>query len=101
MTETVPRIESYVDYDAKTKNYGMHTIKLVLPGMIIFYSYKEVIAFRDYSINNGQIRISENLWGDVTAKHLNHLDAGNKKARLPRDQFLRELKEACERHLMP
>jgi hypothetical protein len=56
----------------------------------LYYSYQTVIAF--YTDATGLV-VSENCWNVTTGKHLNAIDGGNKKARLPRAEFEKRLAE--------
>lgn len=54
----------------------------------IWFSYTEPVAFLDSF--SGQLLVSENVWRTTTGKHLNSIQS-DKRKRLPRGQFLREL----------
>jgi len=53
----------------------------------IWFSYETPIAFRF----RGEYRVSENLWGSTTGKHLNQLQ--DKAHRISRQEFLEQLSE--------
>jgi hypothetical protein len=60
----------------------------------LYFSYQTVIAFHD----GDGLKVSENLWSTTTGKHLNAIDDGDKKNRLPRDTFENALKAALTAH---
>jgi hypothetical protein len=78
---------SYGEY--KGHNYGAHTLVITVNGTRFWFSYDTVVAFEG---PNG-LRVSENCWQQTTGKHLNWIDGGNKKSRLPSEQFEKELAE--------
>ena len=55
-------------------------------GVIFYKSYDTIIAFETM-----RLRVCENCWSKTTGKHLNWLDGGNKKNRLDRETFQKEL----------
>ncbi len=61
-----------------------------LGDIIIFYSYETVVAF----LNSSGLTVQENNWGATTGKHLNAIDNGNKKDRIPSAEFETALLEA-------
>jgi hypothetical protein len=69
-------------------------MRLDVGSLSLWFSYKTVIAFSDgYGIT-----VSENAWSSTTGKHLNWIDGGNKKGRLPRAKFEEELKKVLDKH---
>lgn len=72
-------ISNYGDYSSD--NYGAHSLRVNFGNLTLYFSYKTVIAFS----TPGDIKVSENLWGPTTEKHLNWIDGGDKKTRLKRD----------------
>jgi len=44
------------------------------------------------------MKVSENVWGPTTGKHLNWIDGGDKKSRLPYNQFQAEWEECLKKH---
>ncbi len=67
----------------------MRNLTRIRAGKITYYvSYKTVVAFE--TRDDGLI-VSRNVWSNTTGKHLNHIDSGNKKDRLPREEFKRRL----------
>jgi hypothetical protein len=83
----LPRISSYGQYSSD--NYGAHTLRVELPGITLYFSYHTVIAFRGRTYG---LRVSENLWGPTTGKHLNWI-SDDKSRRVSREEFERSLKE--------
>jgi hypothetical protein len=63
-----------------------------------YYSYATPVAFRSH---NGKLYVSENVWSRTTGKHLTQIDGGDKKSRIPHDQFVslykKEFNEAYDR----
>lgn len=94
MNNTHVSIDSYGNYSSS--NYGAHSLRVAVGNLNLYFSYKTVIAFQ----NGTGLRVSENCWGPTTGKHLNWIDKGNKKARLPREQFERELSELLKTHAL-
>jgi len=60
-------------------------------GVTLWYSYDTVVAFR---VSGQDKVVSENVWGTTTGKHLNWIDEGDKKNRLPYAEYKRLLNEA-------
>ena len=69
-------------------------IKVVVGNITLYFSYHTVIAFRapGYGLVVGQ-----NVWSPTTGKHLNEIDGGDKKSRLPYTDFRRLLDELITR----
>ena len=61
-----------------------------LGDITIFYSYQTVVAFS----NSSGLTVRENSWGPTTGKHINAIDNGNKKDRIPSAEFETALLEA-------
>jgi hypothetical protein len=55
-----------------------------------YYSYATPVAFRSH---DGKLHVSENVWSRTTGKHLTQIDGGDKKSRIPHDQFVKLYKE--------
>jgi len=56
------------------------------------------VAFQQHSAKvssaiNGVLIVSENVWSRTTGKHLTQIDGGDKKSRIPHDQFVKLYKE--------
>lgn len=95
MAMNLPSIGSYGDYSGE--GYGGHCIKLDIPGIVtLWYSYQTVVAF----MTPYQSRVvSQNEWGCTTGKHLNWIDGGAKKSRIPHAELASMLKDymkACQ-----
>ena len=60
----------------------------------IWTSYNTVIGFE--TPKTGRI-CRENVWGPTTGKHLNAIDGGDKKGRIPGDQFEAQLAEVLKK----
>jgi len=93
MAETVlPTIGSYGNYS--NDNYGLNTMKVSVPGLTLYYSYETIVAF--YTWDTGLV-VCENVWSVTTGKHLNWIDGGDKKGRLPVEEFDKQLEETMAR----
>lgn len=88
---SLPTISNYGDYSSS--NYGAHTLRVDFDNLTLWYSYQTVVAFRAA----GGLRVCENIYGVTTGKHLNWIDQGDKKARLPRAEFEQDLQEQLKR----
>jgi len=77
----LPSFEGYGNYSDELGN--IRALKFSMAGVDVYYSYKTPVAFRQ----NGLLVIRENDWGPTTEKHLNAIDSGDKKNRLPGDVF--------------
>lgn len=77
----LPTINSYGDY--KSGNYGAHSLRVDIGTLSLYFSYSTVIAFQD----NDGLKVRENDWSTTTGKHLNWIDGGDKKKRLPSATF--------------
>lgn len=94
MTEqTKISIKSYGDYSSD--NYGAHSLSVNIGHLELCFSYKTVVAF---ATPKTSLRVCENVWGTTTGKHLNWIDGGNKKSRIPYAQFQAELDEVLKEH---
>ena len=78
-----------------SENYGAHAMKVTIGSLTLWFSYETIVAFEE---PGRALRTSENVWGNTTGKHLNHIDGGNKKARLSREEFQRQLADLLTRH---
>lgn len=85
----IPTIRSYGLYSSD--NYGVNTLYVDFGAIRIYYSYKTIVAY--YRPSEGVV-VCENNWGTTTGKHLNWIDNGNKKHRLPYDEFQKRLEKA-------
>ena len=66
-------------------NYGVHALRVDIGGTLsLWYSYETCIAFR--SPGHGKV-VRRNDWGSTTGKHLNAIDGGDKKSRVPSERF--------------
>lgn len=78
------RVKNYGDY--KTNNYGS-AIAVQIGQLTFYFSYQTIIAFEC----NGELYISENIWSNTTARHLNSINR-DKSKRMPNDDFMAKLK---------
>ncbi len=78
----LPKISNYGDY--RSGNYGAHTLQVSIGTVVLYFSYKTLIAFR--TPETGLV-VSENVWSRTTGKHLNWIDGGNKEDRKGRSEF--------------
>ena len=65
-------------------NYGVHALRFDVGGNSFWFSYKTLVAFQK---GYGDIVVHRNDWSTTTGKHLNAIDAGNKKKRLSAADF--------------
>ena len=73
-------------------NYGAHCLRLDIGNLSVWFSYDTVVAIWDDAKY-----VSENAWGPTTGKHLNAIDGGDKKARLPRGIFEAKVAEILKK----
>jgi hypothetical protein len=59
-------------------------------GFNTYYSYATPVAFERY----GKLFVSENVWSRTTGKHLTQIDGGDRKSRIPHDEFVKIYNEA-------
>ena len=78
----IPRIWNYMG------NEQHNAIAVGITGIILYFSYKTVIAF---VTPTGGLVVCQNDWGCTTGKHLNKIDGGNHKDRLLRSEFVEQL----------
>ena len=84
MSSQLPTISSYGIYSSS--NYGAHCLRVDLPNVTVWFSYKTMVAFR---VRGHERVVRENSWGPTTGKHLNAIDGGDKKARVSGEEFER------------
>lgn len=73
-----------------TRTMNDNLTRLDLGRLTLWFSYETVVAYQA----RGELRVSENVWSNTTARHLAQLDGGGKagaKTRIPRQQFVAEL----------
>ena len=87
------RMSVYGNY--KSGNYGAHCLRLDIGYLSLWISYDTVVAAQD---GCGDLLVSKNCWGPTTGKHLNAIDGGDKKARLPRAEFEAKVAEILAAH---
>lgn len=86
----LPVVGTYGNYSGD--NYGAHTLKVQVNGLVLFYSYRSIVAYQDWK--DGLV-VSVNRWGTTTGKHLNWIQADHKKRV---SNFDERLAAALERH---
>jgi len=84
---------NYGDYSSS--NYGAHCIAIAVGQLTFYFSYDTIVAFS--SPETGLV-VHENDWSTTTGKHLNQIDRGNKKNRIPASEFEAKLKEVLKNH---
>lgn len=90
--KSLPTIDTYGRYSSS--NYGAHCLRVDFDNLTLWYSYNTIIAFR----GGGYSRtVRENDWSTTTGKHLNAVDGGNKKARVPGEEFEVMLQDALKK----
>lgn len=80
--KSLPNFSTYGNYSSS--NYGAHALVFSMPQGDVYFSYKTPVAFR--TLKHGLV-VRENDWSTTTGKHLNAIDGGNKKARVPGEKF--------------
>jgi hypothetical protein len=78
------RIGNYGQYSSS--NYGSSRF-IEIGDLTLYISYETVIAYKF----RGTLVVRENDWKQTTGKHLNWIDGGNKKQRIPGTQFESQL----------
>jgi hypothetical protein len=81
-------VSSYGRYSSS--NYGVHTLKVSLPEIEIYFSYETPVAF--WLAGEG-LTVCENEWGVTTGKHLNWISTDHTR-RIPSDLFAEKLAAA-------
>lgn len=89
----LPKIKSYGHYSSS--NYGVHTLKVSLGNIILYYSYDTIVAYEDLE---DRLVICENVWTRTTGKHLNMISQN--KVRTPYHIFKKKLEAALARHIV-
>jgi hypothetical protein len=64
--------------------------------LTVWFSYKTPVAFRPNVGPRQPLLVRENDWGSTTGKHLNAIDGGDKKSRIPGEKFEELLKALLE-----
>jgi hypothetical protein len=62
----------------------VHSLRFDVGGNSFWFSYEILVAFQH---GYGDIIVRQNDWSTTTGKHLNAIDGGAKKARLPAADF--------------
>ena len=92
MTETNITISSYGEYSSG--NYGVNAMRIGVGGLVLYFSYKTVVAYR--TISEGLV-ICENVWGTTTGKHLNWINR-DKSIRISMADFEKKLHKLLKKH---
>jgi hypothetical protein len=82
---------SYGNY--ASGNYGAHCIAIQIGNVELYFSYDTVVAF----CGDGEMVISQNVWGPTTGKHLNAIDT-DKSRRVSREVFEEKLQKLLANH---
>ena len=88
----LPTIDTYGRYSSG--NYGAHCLRVDFDNLTLWYSYSTIIAFRGGGY--GRV-VRQNDWSTTTGKHLNAIDGGDKKARVPGEKFEAMLQDALKK----
>lgn len=68
--------------------------RIYVGDLVLWFSYETIVAFRE----PGQPRVvSENVWSNTTGRHLNAIDNGDKRNRVPHDVFQQKLEDLMNR----
>lgn len=82
--------------DIKKWNYGNNenTTAIQFDKRVFYFSYNTIVAFSGTNSKNKYFNcVILNYWTTTTGKHLNFIDGGDKKSRLSKADFEKELKE--------
>jgi hypothetical protein len=91
--DTAVSIKNYGNYSSG--NYGAHCLQVDIGELRLWFSYDTVIAFH----SSGEPRkVRQNDWSSTTGKHLNWIDDGDKKSRLPSEEFEKALNETLKKY---
>ena len=90
----LPTIDTYGRYSSG--NYGAHCLRVDFDNLTLWYSYNTIIAFATRIGTYGRV-VRQNDWSTTTGKHLNAIDGGNKKGRIPGDQFEAQLADVLKK----
>jgi hypothetical protein len=88
-------IGNYGNY--RPDNNRTKCMKIHIGSLTLWFSYRTIVAFKDENVCN-VIIVSENAWTRATGKHLNWIDGGDKKSRLPRKTFEELMYKCLEEH---
>lgn len=89
----MPRIKSYGEYSSS--NYGANSLMVEIGALTLYFSYETVVAFE--SPESGRL-VRQNDWSTTTGKHLNWIDGGKKKERIPGPEFESKLAEVLQKY---
>lgn len=70
-------------------------VMVTIGSLDLYFSYATLVAYTDPE--DGKV-VSENHWSQTTGKHLNYVDGGNKKDRLPAQKFDAKVGAMLKRH---
>lgn len=92
--ENILNVKKWNYGDYSSSNYGANSIAIRMGTRTVYYSYDTVVAFCGTNSQGKEFDcVCQNLWGSTTGKHLNWIDGGNKKARLSKNEFEKQLQE--------
>ena len=77
-------ISSYIE--SSSGNYGLNSLRVDIGELVLYFSYKTVIAYR----YKGDFQIRENIWGQTTGRHLNAINS-DKSIRISGEKFNEKL----------
>ena len=81
---------NYGNYSSN--NYGAHSLAFQLGDVTVYFSYETPVAF---SAPGHGLVVRKNDGGPTSGKHLNWIDGGDHKNRLPGSEFEQLLKEVA------
>lgn len=92
--ENILSVDKWNYGDYSSSNYGANSIAIRMGTRIVYYSYDTVVAFRGTNSKGEDFDcVSKNRWGTTTGKHLNWIDGGDKKSRLNKEEFDKQLQK--------
>lgn len=76
---------------------GKNCIAIEIGKLTVYFSYRTPIAFRRKA---GPKQVCENVWGDVTEKHMAFVEAGSQKNRICKHDFEKKFKTALSENFI-
>lgn len=80
-----------------SKSMNDKLTRVYVGNIVLWFSYETIVA---YHVPGDGRKVSVNVWGTATGKHLNAIDGGTKDAkaeRIPHGEFVRGLEAVMDR----
>jgi hypothetical protein len=84
-----------VSFRNMNENSARNFNEVSIGNVDLYFSYETIVGFRAPGYG---LVVCENSWGSTTGKHLNWLDGGDKKSRLPYGVFDMKLRDMLNEH---